>query len=154
MLRASLVITFVSSLVFAPAAEAMIQLDRAISGARIQNTKSEVRAALGAPRKVIDDVGEFGPTTEFRYGGGLRVHFLSGRVTLVRTTGLGDRTKRGVGVGSTESAVKDKVPGVTCETTSGIRFCSRGAEQPGERGTFFYLERGKVTRVDVAIVID
>jgi hypothetical protein len=154
MVRASLLIAIVSSLLFAPAAEAVIQLDRAISGARLNNTKSEVRAALGKPREVIDDEGEFGPTTEFRYGGGLRVHFLSGRVTLVRTTGLGDRTKRGVGVGSTESAVKNKVPGVTCETTSGIRLCSRGAEQPGERGTFFFLENGKVTRVDVALVID
>ena len=154
MLRASLLIALSSSLLLAPAAEAVIQLDRAISGARLGNSKSEVRAALGKPRKVIDDVGEFGPVTEFRYRGKLRVFFISGRVTLVTTKGLGDRTNRGVGVGSTESAVKDKVPGVTCETTSGIRFCSRGAEQPGERGTFFFLEHGKVTRIDVALVID
>lgn len=154
MVRASLLIAISSLLLLAPGAEAVIQLDRAISGARLNNTKSEVRAALGNPRKVINDVGEFGPTTEFRYGGGLRVHFLAGRVTLVRTTGLGDRTKRGVGVGSTENAVENKVPGVTCESTSGIRFCSRGAEQPGDRGTFFFLEGGRVTRVDVALVID
>jgi hypothetical protein len=75
-------------------------------------------------------------------------------VTLAGTTGLGDRTIRGVGVGSTESAVTSKVPGVTCETFEGTRICSRGGEQPGERGTFFFLEQGKVTRVDVALVID
>ena len=154
MVRASLLLAIVSSLLLAPAAEAVIQLDRAISGARINNTKAEVRAALGKPRKVIDDVGEFGPVTEFRYRGKLRVFFISGRVTLVTTKGLGDRTNRGVGVGSSEAAVKNRVPGVTCETTSGIRFCSRGAEQPGERGTFFFLEDGKVTRIDVALVID
>jgi hypothetical protein len=154
MLRASLLIAFLSSLLLAPAADAMIQLDRAISGARLGNTKAEVRAALGKPRRVIQRAGEFGPTTEFRYRGGLRVIFLSGRVTLAGTTGLGDRTNRGVGVGSTEQAVRNRVSGVTCETFEGTRICSRGAEQPGERGTFFFIRQGKVTRVDVALVID
>jgi len=154
MLRASLLITFVSSLLFAPAAEAVIQLDRAISGARLGNSKAEVRTALGQPRRVIHRAGLFGPTTEFRYRGGLRVIFLSGRVTLAGTTGLGDRTRRGVGVGSTEQAVRNKVPGVTCETFEGTRICSRGAEQPGERGSFFFIRQGEVTRVDVALVID
>jgi hypothetical protein len=154
MLRASLLIAIASSLLLAPAAEAVIQLDRAISGARLNNTKAEVRTALGKPRKVIERAGEFGPTTEFRYRGGLRVIFLDGRVTLAGTTGLGDRTIRGVGVGSTESAVKSKVPGVTCETFEGTRICTRGAEQPGERGTIFFITQGKVTRVDVAILID
>jgi hypothetical protein len=154
MIRATLLITFVSSLLLAPAAEAVIQLDRAISGARLGNTKAEVRAALGKPRRVIQRDGEFGPTTEFRYRGGLRVLFLDGRVTLAGTTGLGDRTARGVGVGSSEQAVKNRVPGVTCETFEGTRICSRGAAQPGERGTLFFIEQGKVARVDVAILID
>ena len=154
MLRASLLVTIVASLLLAPAAEAVIQLDRAISGARIGNTKAEVRAALGEPRRVIARDGEFGPSTEFRYRGGLRVLFLGNSVTLARTTGLGDRTNRGVGVGSTEQAVRDKVAGITCETFEGTRICSRGAEQAGARGTFFFIKQGKVTRVDVAILID
>jgi hypothetical protein len=132
----------------------MIQLDRAISGARLGNTKGEVRAALGKPRRVIHRAGEFGPTTEFRYRGGLRVIFLSGRVTLAGTTGLGDRTNRGVGVGSSERAVRRKVPGVKCESFGGTRICSRGAKQAGQRGSFFFIEQGKVTRVDVAVLID
>ena len=154
MLRASLLIAIASSLLLAPAAGAVIQLDRAISGARLGNTKAEVRAALGAPRSVTKFAGEFGPTTQYRYRGGLRVIFLSGRVTLAGTTGLGDRTNRGVGVGSTEQKVRDRVPGVTCETFEGTRICSRGAEQPGERGTFFFIDDGRVERVDVAILID
>ncbi len=132
----------------------MIQLDRAVSGARLNNTKAEVRAALGKPRKVIKRMSEFGPTTEFRYRGGLRVVFLSGRVTLAGTTGLGDRTNRGVGVGSSERAVKNRVPGVSCETFEQTRICSRGAEQPGERGTFFFIRHGRVVRAEVAILID
>jgi hypothetical protein len=155
MLRASLLVAAIAApLILAPAAGAVIQLDRAISGARLGNTKAEVRAALGKPRRVIRRDSEFGPTTTFRYRGGLSVGFLSGRVTLVTTTGLGDRTNRGVGVGSTEQRVRDRVAGVTCETFEGTRICSRGAEQPGERGTFFFIDDGRVERVDVAILID
>jgi hypothetical protein len=154
MLRASLLVAVVSSLLLAPAAGAVIQLDRAVSGARLGNTKGEVRAALGKPRKVIKRQGEFGPTTEYRYRGGLRVLFLGRRATLVSTTGLGDRTNSGVGVGSRERRVRNRVPGVTCETFEGTRICSRGAEQVGERGTFFFIEGGRVTRVDVAVLID
>ena len=150
MLRASLLIAIASSLLLAAPAGAVIQLDRAISG----NSKAEVRTALGNPSSVSHFDGEFGPTTVFRYRGGLRVNFLSGRVTLASTTGLGDRTNRGVGVGSSERRVRNRVPGVTCETFEGTRICSRGAEQPGERGTFFFLEGGRVVRVDVAVLID
>jgi hypothetical protein len=154
MLRISLLVAFASALLLAPSAEAVIQLDRAVSGARLGNSKSEVRTALGKPRRVINRDGLFGPTTEFRYRGGLRVLFLNGRVTLAGTTGKGDRTNRGVGVGSSEQAVENKVPGVTCETFEGTRICSRGAEQPGEKGTFFFLRGGKVVRAEVAILID
>lgn len=154
MLRASLLSAVLASLLIAPAAGAVIQLDRAISGARIDNTKAQVRAALGQPRRVIAREGEFGPTTEFRYAGGLRVLFLGNRVTLAGTTGLGDRTNRGVGVGSSERAVRRKVPGVECESFGGTRICSRGAERAGARGSFFFIEQGRVTRVDVAVVID
>jgi hypothetical protein len=154
MIRTSLLAATLASLLLAPTAGAVIQLDRAISGARIDNTKRQVRAALGEPRKVIVRDGEFGPTTEFRYRGGLRVLFLGNRVTLAGTTGLGDRTNRGVGVGSSERAVRRKVPGVKCESFGGTRICSRGAKQAGQRGSFFFIEQGRVTRVDVAVLID
>jgi hypothetical protein len=154
MRRITLVLTAAALLLLVPSAEAVIQLDRGIAGARIGNTKAEVRAALGKPRNVVNRNGEFGRTTTFTYRGGLRVIFLEGRVTLAGTTGLGDRTNRGVGVGSTEQAVKDKVPGVTCATFQGTRMCQRGAQQPGERGTIFFIENGKVSRVDVAVLID
>ena len=154
MLRVSLLAALAASLILAPSAGAVIQLDRAISGAAIGNTKADVRAALGKPRRIVHNDTDFGPTTTFRYRGGISVGFPSGRVTLARTTGPGDRTNRGVGVGSTEQRVRNRVPGVTCETFEGTRICSRGAEQPGERGTFFFIRQGRVTRIDVALVID
>ena len=140
----------------APApAGAVIQLDRGIAGARLGNTKAEVRAALGKPNRVRNGTNIFGAFTEFRYAGGIRVFFQSGnRVTGVTTTGLGDRTSRGVGVRSTENAVEQRVPGVTCETFSGTRICQRGEGLPGQRITAFFLRNGRVTRVTVAFVID
>jgi hypothetical protein len=141
----------------APApAGAVIQLDRGIAGARIGNTKAEVRAALGNPSRVRNGTNEFGPFTVFRYrGGGITVTFQGRtRVTAVTTTGLGDRTNRGVGVRSTEDAVEQRVPGVSCETFSGTRICQRGEGLPGERITAFFLRNGRVTRVTVGRVID
>jgi hypothetical protein len=154
MRRATLLLTAAAVLLLAPGAHAMIQLDRGIAGARIGNTKAEVRAALGAPRSVVKRKGEFGRTTTYAYRGGVRVIFLEGRVTLAGTTGRGDRTRRGIGVGSTEQAVKAKVPGVTCETFEGTRLCQRGAREPGQQGTIFFIEGNRVTRVDVAVLID
>jgi hypothetical protein len=139
----------------APSAHAVIQIDRGIAGARIGNTKAEVRAALGRPASVRNLTNEFGPVTVFRYAGGIRVTFQGRRkVTGVSTTGLGDRTSRGVGVGSRVGAVERRVPGVSCETIGGDRLCHTGEFAAGRRITVFVIRGGKVRRVDVGIVID
>jgi hypothetical protein len=154
MRRATCLLTAAAVLLLAPAADAMIQLDRGIAGARLGNSKAEVRAALGKPSSVVKRNGEFGRTTTYHYRGGVRVIFLEGRVTLAGTTGRGDRTRRGIGVGSTEAAVKANVPGVVCETFESTRLCQRGAQEPGQHGTIFFIENGRVSRVDVAVLID
>ena len=51
------------------------------------------------------------------------------RVTSVETTGLGDRTAEGVGVGSSE-ADADALPGVKCETIVGVRSCHTSTSCP------------------------
>jgi hypothetical protein len=133
-------------------ATALIQIDRGIAGARVGNTKPQVRTALGQPRRIVTGNNIFGRFTEFRYAGGIRVTFQSGnRVTSVATTGVGDRTARGVGVGSTRRAVRRLVPGVTCEA---VGICQTGTGEPGERITAFVLRSGRVFRVSVGIVID
>src|SRR4051794_21886390 len=113
-----------AALALAPAAGALVQIDRGIAGARLGNSKQEVRTALGKPRRIIRGSNDFGAFIEFRYRGGIRVGFQGKRrVSGVSTTGRGDRTVRGVGVGSREQTVEDKVPGVTCETIAGSRSC-------------------------------
>jgi hypothetical protein len=136
-------------------AGAIIQLDRGIAGARIGNSKAEVRTALGQPARVRNGTNDFGPFTVFSYTGGIRVTFQSGNdVTAVSTKGLGDRTARGIGVRSTRSAVEQRVPGVDCNTFMGTTICQRGEGLPGQRVTAFFIRNGRVVRVTVGIVID
>jgi hypothetical protein len=136
-------------------AGAVIQLDRGIAGARLGNTKAEVKTALGQPNRVRNGNNEFGPFTVFVYRGGIRVTFQSGNtVTAATTVGLGDRTSRGVGVRSTRAAVEKRVPGVTCERFGQTTICTRGELLPGERVNSFFIRNGRVFRVTVGFVID
>jgi hypothetical protein len=122
---------------------------------RLNNTRAEVRAALGTPSSTRSGTNEFGDFVQYRYRGGIRVLF-QGRtnVTSVSTTGLGDRTSRGVGVRSRERTVRRRVPGVRCETIVGTRTCHTGEFEAGRRVTVFLIEDGRVRRVDVGFVID
>jgi len=137
-------------------AAAIIQIDKGIAGVRVGNTKKQVRAALGNPKRIRHGMNEFGPFTQFDYAGRIRVLFSGGnRVTLVSTRGLGDRTARGVGVRSRLSAVQNRVPGVTCEPPSlGLRVCHTNDFVPGQRVTSFIVRNGRVIRADVGVVID
>jgi len=139
-----------------PTAGAIIQLDRGIAGVRLNNTKAQVRAALGKPRRIVNGMNDFGAFTRFDYRGRIRVIFQGQhRVTSVTTTGLGDRTARGVGVGSRERTVKRRTPGVKCETfIGGIRSCHTGSFRAGTRVTDFRIRKGRVKRVTVGFVID
>ena len=137
------------------AAEALIQVDRGIAGARLGNSRAEVRAALGTPASTRSGMNDFGPFLQWRFRGGIRVLFQGRReVSTVSTTGRGDRTARGVGVGSSEATVKARVRGVRCETIAGFRSCHTGRFTVGEIITDFQLRGGKVRRVVVGRVLD
>lgn len=146
---------FLTALAVPAAAQAMVQLDRGIAGARLGNSQAEVRAALGKPARVIEGSNDFGPFVSFRYRGGLSVNFQGRkRVSSVSTSGRGDRTAAGVGVGSSESAVKAKVKGVKCETVAGSRSCHTHEFTAGRRVTDFLIGGGKVKRITVGRVLD
>jgi len=147
--------TTLMALLLAPAAsQAVIQPQRSISGVAVGMNQVQVRAALGVPR-VTRGSNDFGPYTVFRYTGGITVTFQGNtRVSSVETTGLGDRTVRGVGVGSTEAIVRARVAGVRCVTESGFRHCHLGQFLAGRRITDFVIRSGRVTRVTVGVVID
>ncbi|HEX8068173.1 MAG TPA: hypothetical protein VF520_16780 [Thermoleophilaceae bacterium] len=136
-------------------AAALIQVDQGIGGARIGNSQKEVKTALGDPDLVKTGSNDFGAFTQFYYAGGLRIFFQGDKeVTSATTVGTGDRTAKGIGVGSTEKSVKKKVPGVKCETSVGVRSCHTNEFEPGQRVTDFVLKSGRVVRVTVGIVVD
>jgi len=96
------------ALVQAPGALALIQLDKGISGVRIGNTKAQVKASLGTPQKSRAGQNEFGRFVQYSFAGAITVTFQGeDRVSSVVTTGLGDRTSSGIGVGSLEADVKN-----------------------------------------------
>lgn len=137
------------------AAEALIQVDRGIAGARLDNTRAEVRAALGAPVSTRSGTNDFGRFLQWRFKGGITVIFQGRReVSTVSTTGRGDRTVRGVGVGSTERAVRRRVRGILCETIAGTRSCHTGRFTVGEIVTDFLIRGGTVRRVSIGRVFD
>jgi hypothetical protein len=144
-----------AALALPAAAPALVQIDKGIAGARLGNTVAQVHAALGRPRRVANGSNDFGRFRQETYAGGIEVFYQGARtVTSVVTTGLGDRTAKGVGVGSTEADVRAKVPGVRCETTAGSRSCHTHIFRAGRRVTDFFIRRGRVARVTVGIVVD
>src|SRR5687767_611622 len=149
------VAALVASLAAPAAAEALIQVDRGIAGARLGNSRAEVRAALGAPASTRSGTNDFGRVLQWRFRGGITVIFQGRReVSTVSTSGRGDRTRRNVGVGSSERTVRRRVPGVRCETIAGFRSCHTGRFTAGEIITDFLIRNGKVTRVSIGRVLD
>ena len=137
------------------AAPALVQIDKGIAGARLGATVAQVHAALGRPARVATGSNDFGRFRQETFAGGIVVFYQGSRtVSSVVTTGLGDRTAKGVGVGSREAAVRANVPGVRCETTSGSRSCHTHSFAPGRRVTDFFIRSGKVVRVTVGFVVD
>jgi hypothetical protein len=154
-MRAALIAALALLTAAAPAG-AVIRPQKGMAGVRLDMTESRVRAELGDPSRTVRGRNIFGPYTELRYSGGLRVVFQGNRgVTAVSTTGRDERTARGAGVGSSEGFVRRKVGRVRCESfPGGIRSCHVGSFSPGRRVTDFRIRRGRVTRVVVGYVID
>jgi hypothetical protein len=125
-----------------------------IAGVKLGMSQGKVRSTLGKPTRVQRGTNEFGAYTELTYAG-LRVSFQgNSAVTNIRTTRRTERTGSGVGPGSTEAQVRAKVTGVRCKTEFGLRHCWVGRFLAGRRVTDFRIKKGRVTTVDVGIVID
>ena len=141
-------------LAVAAPADASIVVQHGIAGLELQMTKAQVRAKLGSPTKVRTGKNEFGRYIEFVYPR-VTVLFQSGsRATAFRTFSRAERTKQGVGVGSSEAQVMAKVAGVKCRTEFGRRHCYVGKYLPGRVITDFQIRKGRVTWIVVGFVVD
>ena len=151
---AAIGVCLVALLMAGPAAATIVP-QQGMAGVRLGMTKTAVRVALGAPLRIVRGTNDFGPFTEFRYPKRVRVTFQGDvSVTAISTTGVAERTSRGIGVGSTEAALRAEHPRARCETFVGLRSCHIGRFEPGRTVTDFLLRDGHVTRVTVGIVID
>jgi hypothetical protein len=119
-------------------------------------TQTQMREVLGAPTRVKEGMTDFGPFTQFIYPHSITVTFQGNRrVTGISTRGRTEKTERGVGVGSSETAVRRKVGHVRCETISGSHACHVGSFQAGRRVTVFLISKtGFVVTVTVGFVLD
>ncbi len=155
-MRSFITLLLAAAALAAPAAaNADIKIGYGMSSVRLGMSEAKVRSILGPPAKVVTINNDFGALRELRYPGAVTVGFQSGTtVTGITTSGVGDRTAAGIGVGSTEAQVKAKVPKVKCSTIAGFRSCVVGKETIGQRVTAFSISKGRVTRVIVGFVID
>jgi hypothetical protein len=146
-----------TGLIWLGAASALIVPQQSIAGIALNMTRGEVRAAKGDPLDVERGTNKFGPYTVFKYGR-LRVTFQGNAgATAVWTRRLGQRTAEDIGVGSTETELRDAYPGARCRTeTSTFRHCWTGRFRPGRRVTDYRIgvDDRLVKTVLVARVID
>ncbi len=136
--------------ILAAPAGARIVPGQSIAGVKLSMTKAQVRGVLGEPTTIAHGANEFGTFTVFKYFR-LSVTFQGdATATAIKTNRKVERTRNGIGVGSTRAQVLAHVRGVQCFRT----VCQKGMSLPGQRITAFYLYQRRVTSVLVGFVID
>jgi hypothetical protein len=146
-----------TALVWVGAVSARIVPQRSIAGIALNMTRSEVRAAKGDPLHVVHGTNDFGNYTIFKYGHLNATFQGNAGATAVATSRRGQRTGRGIHVGSTEAALAAAYPNLHCRTEfDGFHHCWTGAFRPGNRVTEYRIttDSRRIWRITVAFVID
>jgi hypothetical protein len=143
-------------LLAASPAHAVIRPQKGMAGVRLGMSQTQMRGVLGTPVRTKQGQNDFGPFTQFIYPHSITVTFQGNRhITGISTRGRTEKTLRGVGVGSSETAVKQKVGHVRCETIAGTHTCHVGSFLAGHRVTVFLISKhGFVVSVTVGFVLD
>lgn len=124
-------------------------------GVRLGMSEGQVLKVLGQPDKRVPRSTELGAFIELAWPGITvsRWDGAGGRVVDIAITDRGIRTRSGIGVGSTRSAVQQAFPGADCEESPLL--CIIGEPVPGNTVTTIRFGRTKrVTEVSVGRVID
>ena len=142
-MRRIAVVLAVLGLIAASPSGAVIRPQQGMSGVWLGMGKAQVRAKLGRP------VGSGGGRL---YYPRVWVGFRLNRVVEITTTRSAERTRSGVGVGSTEAAVKRAYPSLVCAPAGGFRRCRIGSGQPDTRATDFMIGHGRVLQVTIQLL--
>jgi hypothetical protein len=143
-MRRTLALVLVGAALALPsAAAATIRPQYGMSGIVLGMTKTHVQAKLGRP------VGIGGSRW---YYPRVWVGFRAGRVTEISTGRPNERTASGLGVDSTEAAVRRAFPRAVCAPWSVFRRCRFGLNRPGTRATDFIIGRGRVLQVTISLL--
>ena len=138
----ALAVAGIALLAASPAA-GTIRPQNGMSGLWLGMTKAQVQSKLGRP------IGTGGGRY---YYARVWVGFRLGRVTEITTTRSTERTASGIGVDSTETAVRRAYPSVVCGQAGGFRRCRLGTGKPGSRATDFVMGRGRVLQITIQLL--
>jgi hypothetical protein len=142
-MRRTLAALAVLSLIAVSPSAATIRPQYGMSKVVLGMTKAQVQARLGRP------IGSGGGRV---YYSRVWVGFRLGRVVEITTTRSSERTASGIGVDSTEAAVRRVYPSVVCAPAGGFRRCRLGSGQPGTRATDFLLGHGRVLQISIQLL--
>ncbi|HEY5142710.1 MAG TPA: hypothetical protein VII98_04360 [Solirubrobacteraceae bacterium] len=130
-----------------------------IRGVALGMTPAQVQAVLGRPdARVKGKQPGIGATLTLTFGL-VTVRFdgvqSSAEAVTITTTSHRERTARGVGVGSSEATVRQRVAGARCLEEFGYRHCVVGVQKAGQIVTDFSIGgAGRVTRISLARMLD
>jgi hypothetical protein len=141
----------VSLLALAAGADARIVVNHSVAGIELGMTSQQVVARLGRPTLSTLEAGARNLVYSRRR---LVVTLARSRVVIVATRSRGERTRRGVGVGSSVRLVRRRIAGVRCAEKAGVAFCRTGSIRPGRRSTTFQIRSRRVVTVTVALGVD
>jgi hypothetical protein len=128
-----------------------------IAGVHLLMSEAGVRHVLGRPRSMRSVKDEIQGTIRLMDYGRTKVYLSAtadGTVFDVTTTDRRQKTKSGVGVGSSERAVKRGVAHVRCTGPTQQRSCTVGRLLAGKRVTSFVLSGDRVRSITFGFVID
>jgi hypothetical protein len=164
MVSRALALTVAGLLVPAASASATIVPNKGMAGVELGDCIGRAVKVLGPPDRTFGSSDFAGFKESYYYNkSALKLEFRRGagaclELTSIRTRSGIERTKEGVGKGTTRKALRAKLTGEKCRTfrhPKRITICWLGSMTPSKPVTEFRIDsKGRVNNVRVGIVID
>jgi hypothetical protein len=164
MFSRALAVTVFALLVAAAPASATIVPNKGMAGVELGDCIERAIEVLGPPDRTFGSHDFAGFKESYYYNkSALKLEFRTGPgeclvLSSIRTRSGVERTKEGVGKGTTRKVLRAKLKGEKCRTfrqPKKVRVCWLGSRTPSKPLTEFRIDsKGRVNNVRVAIVID